>query len=85
MPTQREKQPRLVRFTLTRENHEALIAELQRRQVLGIKGADGMVLNEWVARGRGAAAPAPPPPTAPAEPEASAADDDDLAFDVSKL
>jgi hypothetical protein len=82
MSAQREKQPRLVRFTLTRENHEALIAELQRRQVLGIKGADGMVLNEWVARGRGAAAHAPPPPAALAVTDEN---DDDLSFDQSKL
>lgn len=79
MSAQREKQPRLVRFTLTRENHESLVAELQRRGVMDIKGADGLVLNEWIARGRGATAVAPPPPAAPVEPT----EDDDLAFDFS--
>jgi hypothetical protein len=64
--SQREKQPRLVRFTLSKRNYTGLLAELERRALDGAPGAVGIVLNELITRGLGAAVHTPPPPTAPA-------------------
>lgn len=84
MPSQRERQPRLVRFTLTRHNYAGLMAELQRRLLTDEPGAVGFVLNELIARGLVAPADAspPPPPTATADPASTPAP---VADDVDAL
>lgn len=75
--SQREKQPRLVRFTLTRRNFEGLRNELQRRGLDDDPRALGFVLNELIARGLGAPASASPPPAAPPAPGPLPDDPDD--------
>lgn len=72
--SQKERQPRLARITLSAENFDALQRALDARGVRGVTGAESVILNEWIARGRGDLQPAAPA-LHPAEPDQDEGDD----------